>query len=274
MPFEKVDSGPPAGYRALRRKGTSRCLKPGFLAIMLSLLISGSNAGYSSCHGGWYGCSGWCCAYFGGYGSPSSCPAGNWCEKGTTSRQTCPAGYRCPSGSEYPLQCGQGTYSNNGWGSCSNCGGNNKCNMDGVSGCSGGWFASSSTSRWRVCHRCPPGYYCSGGAIYVTPRGKYNTYAEGSPNGCSANNYCPDPGDSTTQSGCPTGTYSSANSNYCSVVSDGYYKSGSSQAACPNGQYSAPGVTGCQNCPSGHYCVSPTANPTPCASGTYQPSSG
>lgn len=233
----------------------------------------------------------------------SLCPAGFYCDAGTTTASTqCPIGSYCPIGSEIALLCPPGTYAN--------AAGSSSCTQ-----CPLGYFCPLGTGDYTT-NPCPAGYYCPLGTEldtqYPCPIGTFNTLtgqddlADCLP--CTAGKYCPTIGTSTLatndcQQGffclagstrpipqsvtfgsmcvpgqyCPTGSGAAVScdaGSYCrnyllTAVSGqcaaGYYCPGGGKDQYPNDLTAYGGTI----CPVGNYCPIGSTAPTQCAAGTY-----
>ena len=222
----------------------------------------------------------------------------------------CPAGGVCPKGSKAAQPCLPGTYSNTAGmkstSECYTCLAKYYCLgevKNGVSGdCKAGYYcpAGSKTekeiaaapgyytltkasipaecapgyynpdSAQSECKECPAGYLCTG------------TKNTGVFTDCPAGKYCPV--HSFVGTDCPAGTYSSVTNLQtaaeCTPCPPGRYCVGglSSTSGPTNaGIYSPSAASSASSgtiCPKGSYCPSGSGNPTPCASGTFNPATG
>ena len=155
----------------------------------------------------------------------------------------CPEGSFCPRQSDTPNPCTPGFY-------CSGSG------LSTVSDpCLPGYFCNGSSTEPHPVGQsygdlCPPGTYCEEASSVPFPCPPA-TFAPHSGNEnltaclpCTAGSYCSSHGLSTPTTLCPSSVY------------------------CPAGQSTPTGIS----CPVGHFCMAGSDRPTPCPSGTYQPS--
>ena len=158
----------------------------------------------------------------------------------------CPQGSFCPSGAPYPLECPDGTFSNQtGAELCSSCPAGQFC-----------VFKSRSAP-------CPQGYYCPEGTALnwsPCPEGTYGT-REGLSNEteckvCDGGSYC-------------SGEALMAVSDNCSA---GYYCQERVNISDPS--LSNPHTGSGDACPIAHFCPTGSSQPLPCEAGTYSPSQG
>jgi len=209
------------------------------------------------------------------------CPAGSYCQFGTSTPTPCPAGTYNPNTKSTTLSaclpCSAGQYSQAGSPSCSTCPAGRYC----------------TTPATSVI--CPIGSYCPSGT--VTPikcnAGQYNPQQGKSTDTaclyCSAQTFSTNSGSATcspcalgTYSGtgattcisCPAGSFCTTCKNeadYCTLSDNiGFVTSAANPKMCPAGTYSLAGQQYCTDCPTGRYCPSPgTPVPQICPAGTY-----
>ena len=225
------------------------------------------------------------------------CPAGHYCEMGSSLPQACPAGtLNSKIGSDSPNACVacpsgfycQGTANTQATGKCSPgyyCTGGSSVSTQYES--QPGYYAPLGSSNQTACapgtysmeHRraacvsCPIGFYCPVSGMmnytdFICPPGRYCPLGTENPFHCPAGTFSPKEGNiNVTQcTPCTTG-------NYCELdglteVTDpcnaGYY--------CIIGAMSKVQATATATggpCTNGHYCQEGTGSPTPCPRGTY-----
>mmetsp|Transcript_13452 Transcript_13452/g.20357 ORF Transcript_13452/g.20357 Transcript_13452/m.20357 type:complete len:4776 (+) Transcript_13452:55-14382(+) len=233
-----------------------------------------------------------------------ACPAGSYCDEGSSAPVVCPAGtyapnlrtrssgptnstdnsgcIQCPHGSYCPensveaFDCGIGNYSAYGQSTCKECPAGRYCPLNTTSEvdmldvfiCTAGTYCPNGTATYpeETNRPCTPGYYCPPG----TPIERE----------CPPGTYNPFPGaNSTTEClSCPRGEYcvggKTAPTGNCSL---GYYCEGGAstptQFPCPARTYrnftGAHDIGACTKCISGHYCPEATGTPIPCPEGHY-----
>ncbi|KAH8062903.1 dihydrolipoyllysine-residue acetyltransferase [Aureococcus anophagefferens] len=189
------------------------------------------------------------------------CDQGYYCPRtGTTAltRVLCPAGFYCELGSSYPTECPAGTY-NDEYGAASSA----YCRD-----CARGFYCQAHSTIPNQ-FPCEKGYFCPDATAshdaYPCPAGTFSDQtqlddaAEGVP--CLVGHYCPEA--STSPTPCAAGTYNfdpgSRASTDCKSCEAGW--------ACP-----VPGMFYMkERCDAGHYCPRGTtyADQHPCPSGTY-----
>ncbi|XP_077985305.1 uncharacterized protein LOC144439945 [Glandiceps talaboti] len=209
-----------------------------------------------------------------GQGECKECNAGYYCDRADApvtdySIYQCTIGYYCPNGTEYETQygCPNGTYGT----------ANLLERADQCDPCPEGKFCRG-TGLDAVSGDCEAGYWCKGGASSPVPID--GVTGEECPEGhfCVAGTTAPDD--------CPLGTWSDSTGleaqSDCQDCPGGYYCNGTGltqpSGPCEPGYYcSGAAVTATPNdnnatgapCTAGHHCPEGTANPVPCAHGTY-----
>ncbi|CAM9353846.1 unnamed protein product, partial [Chrysoparadoxa australica] len=231
-----------------------------------------------------------------------SCPAGYFCSEAGTGDYTqypCPAGHYCLTRQEVaPNPCPGGTLRSS----------NMATSLTDCEECPEGHYCAEASTAAII---CPMGTYCPAGSLSATtcPEGFYCPVESAAPLLCPANYFCPlgsseptpcflgaicEEG-SSTYTYCPEGSIGqlSANNSYSSVAE--------ACDSCPPGTFSDdPGLVDCKACtagytclggtitptplseeddrgyicPVGHYCPEGSSEPTPCPSGTYNPTTG
>lgn len=191
---------------------------------------------------------------------PVRCPRGSFCPPGTmTARERV-----CPPGSYSSLE---GLIDES---QCADCPAGFYCGEPGATNYTGS---------------CAAGYYCDLGAHVATP----NDNVTGGL--CLTGQYC-EAGSAKVAKNCPIGTYmndrGASNINDCKPCTAAFYcgatglKTPQGSGKCGGGHYCLQGSHESHpinqsygdRCPPGHYCPTGTANPEPCPSGTYLPTSG
>ena len=194
----------------------------------------------------------------------------------------CPAGYYCDLGTTNPSPCPIGTFSSNtgltNSTECVPCTAGSYCStsgLDAVTGpCKAGYYCPTGSSS-NVENICPVGYHCPSGSSepQLCDPGSYSLEnGLSSCNPCPAGYYCN--GNTTNPIPCPIGTYCEVSSDYPTLCHNGTYgvgitlTSADDCAACPSGHYCTDGnVTG--TCSAGYLCVTGNDNPTPGDGETY-----
>ena len=224
----------------------------------------------------------------------ATCPAGRICGANSTYPADCPAGFVCFAGTgslAAASKCPSGTFSATPrlslLSQCSPCTSTMYCDVPGLTApagtCFAGFICSGSNTN-------PYGGLAGPPAIATTP--------------CTAGGWCGAASAAATP--CANGTYSSAtgladpssctlcdDAAYCSglglvaptgVCAAGYWCGRGNAAPAPLGGTSVVTIaSGSQNvsfavggdvCPAGSVCVAGSSRPSPCPSGTYEPSTG
>ena len=210
----------------------------------------------------------------------------------------CTAGYYCPANSTSPVAniCPPGTYSEAGWGACTNCSAGLYGNTSGLptSTCSGpcdaGRFgAVSGLTVFSCSGPCSAGYYCppatTSATAHICPAGTYSYEGWSQCTNCSAGLYGATAGmpNASCSGPCVAGYYGETSGLVPSTCSGpctaGYYciegSTNSTAGVCGPGRYSVAGSDHCSACPAGQYGLS-FALPTmvcsgSCTAGRYCP---
>lgn len=162
-----------------------------------------------------------------------TCPAGFYCEVGSTTPSQCTAKHYCPQSTTDPIVCPDGTYSNavglQSADQCRPCTVGHYCLAGEVTGqCDAGYYCEAyATASNQVSMLCPVGHYCTKGCTTPTvcEKGKVRKTT-----GAAAASDCTD---------------------------------------CDAGSYCVSGVSTPFDCPMGYYCPAKSESPTPCPAGTY-----
>ena len=178
-----------------------------------------------------------------------TCPAGFYCDKGTTGVTTptiCPVGYICPAGtsSSSKIACEYGYFNPFlGQSSCQICP-------------TGQYCGSGPLTAGTVCDIYS---YCPEGTTFPEPNCAPGTYTD--QNGLQTMNQCKQ---------CIIGSYCT-NGIVQGVCNAGYYCASGSDTPTPD-SYTNAGKAG--PCPVGHYCLAGTLLPTICPEGKFRVSTG
>ncbi|XP_077578966.1 uncharacterized protein LOC144200596 [Stigmatopora nigra] len=191
------------------------------------------------------------------------CPSRHYCHKpGMETPSICPQGFYCPKGSSFAQPCPEGSY-----GSRSGLSNRSEC-----SPCGAGWYCSG-VGLAEPSGTCKDGFYCRARAIFATPMDGQTGDL------CPPGSYCPPASPSPIP--CPSGTFSNTsglNSPLgCISCPPGLFCLGSNNTS-PSGPCS-PGYycTGGSDSPiqyeveEGHFTLERAFRPEPCPLGTFQP---
>jgi hypothetical protein len=180
-----------------------------------------------------------------GQSSCDLCPPGGLCTGATSAPATCPLRHYCPIGSHVPTACPAGSFGEfTGLKQPSEC-----------SPCPPGRFCSNGA----VTAECWGGYVCVGNASVPDPATGTADQLAGHGYPCPAGFFCPN-GTSVEQP-CPDGTFSAV----LGAVTDAVC------GPCPPGAVCFPGSPVAIPCPRGHYCPGLSVV-TPCPAASYNPS--
>ena len=181
------------------------------------------------------------------------CGAGSYLQDGECI--VCPVGHSC-SGDGTAVPCEKGTYSvEEGASACSLCDTGFSTKISGATSCdtcAAGFYASG-----RGCVECQAGYACPGGgkSPYICPRGSYSEAGAGLCVSCDTG-YSTDNNGATSADECNTcvpGYYYNQN-NRCELCMAGYSCPGgrTDASVCPKGSFSDDGAESCTKCPNGY----------------------
>jgi len=172
------------------------------------------------------------------------CPAGQLCTGATSNPSPCPERYYCPASSFRPVVCPPGSVGRH-----------------------------TELQSAAQCAPCPPGSFCSEGAVTDECWGGFVCVGNssvpdpvlGSPDQVAGHGYpCPAgffcPNGTSLETPCPGGTFSSVVGASASHVC----------GPCPPGSVCFPGIPTASPCPRGHFCPGLSVI-TPCPSATYNP---
>ena len=233
------------------------------------------------------------------------CPAGGYCTAGVTAPISCPNGkfnnFQGARSDDDCVNCLPGYY----------CEGSS--NPEPTGQCFAGYYCTGSATSGQQ-HSAQAGYYAPEGSVFEIPceAGTYNPNSEqGSCTPCTSGNYCPNtamtdqtsctkgnycPQGSFQPVACPAGTFmkdlGASNLGECTACTATHYCAEPGKDAAPDdatekcqsgfyckgeSPYKQPKVEEANKygpCPKGHYCEEGTENPTPCPTGSYNPSEG
>nr|XP_047130962.1 uncharacterized protein LOC100202447 isoform X1 [Hydra vulgaris] len=193
------------------------------------------------------------------------CPPGYYCVNATSKLQKCDAHYYCPEKTKVPILCPNGTYSyDNETGlerdtDCRPCIAGHFCIMGTVrEKCAAGYLCQSGSPSPTPkvplsgpntkAGPCPPGYFCSYGAIFPEP--------------CPEGTFKPDYGGYGNKSDCwpcPAGKQCfGGNSTILQCPLGKYCEEGQPPTNCPinyyQNKFGSKALQDCLPCPAGYYC--------------------
>ncbi|CEM36103.1 unnamed protein product [Vitrella brassicaformis CCMP3155] len=237
------------------------------------------------------------CEQYGMNETGRSCSAGYFCvasinlgsaevapQTTTATGGPCPAGFYCENGTSVPDPCPIGTFNPSERGvdssSCLPCTPGRFCNetnqTDAVHLCGEGYYCPAGTNESSpAAYECTAGYKCPAGSAFPIPceegtyqdtagmgfcndcpgGGKYCPLASIDPLDCPAGHFCPNKTASATQFPCPPGTYNNLTSQ----------ETWHSCIECDPGKYCA--LRGLEeptgDCAEGFYCTGASVDPNP-----------
>lgn len=181
------------------------------------------------------------------------CPRGSICSDGRIS--DCTDGHYC-DGSGTPTPCPVGTFSNTPRSEA----------ITACRACPGGFWCRYAGTHDFSAHPCPPGTFCSPGALEPTacPIGSFrNVTGAASADDCfdcPGGYYCPDTMATSYSTVCPEGFFCPPGSGEPLACQAGFYCPAASpaQLPCPPSHYCPARAATPILCPAGHYCAPPT----------------